>query len=202
MRGELGIPGEAPLIGIVARLVPIKAHEVFLQAARQLRPQLPTARFLVIGDGERRAELESLAQHLGLGPAVRFLGWRSDLPRVYADLDVVALSSRNEGSPVALIEALAAARPVVSTAVGGVSEVVIDGATGLTVPPDEPAQLAAAMERLLSSRDLADRLGTAGRRHVYPRYDSSRLVEDVRALYLRELAARGRALASLGVSAG
>jgi glycosyltransferase involved in cell wall biosynthesis len=202
LRAELGIADDAPLIGIVARLVPIKAHEVFLQAARQVRQHLPNARFLVVGDGERRAELQALVQHLGLDTAVRFLGWRSDLPRVYADLDVVALSSRNEGSPVALIEALAAARPVVSTAVGGVSEVVIDGATGLTVPPDEPGQLAAAIQRLLSRRDLAEQLGTTGRRHVYPRYDSSRLVEDVRALYLRELAARGRALASLGVSAG
>jgi glycosyltransferase involved in cell wall biosynthesis len=202
LRAELGVPEETRLVGIVARLVPIKAHEVFFEAARHVRQQIPDALFLVVGDGERRAELEGLVQRLGLQAAVRFLGWRSDLPRVYADLDVVALTSRNEGSPVALIEALAAARPVVSTNVGGVSEVVVDGATGLTVPPDEPLQLAAAMERLIRDRALAEQLGNAGRRHVYPRYDSSRLVEDMRALYLRELSSRGRAVPSLGVSAG
>ena len=81
-------------------------------------------------------------RRLNLTDAVRFLGWRHDMPRVYADLDVVALSSRNEGSPVSLIEALAAARPVVATAVGGVPEVVIDGVTGLTVPASDPRALA------------------------------------------------------------
>jgi glycosyltransferase involved in cell wall biosynthesis len=118
------------------------------------------------------------------------------MPDVYADLDVVALTSRNEGSPVALIEALATGRPVVSTAVGGVPEVVIDGQTGLTVPANDAARLAEAIVDLLQDQDLATRLGQAGRRHVYPRYDSSRLIDDVRDLYTRELAARGRLLPS------
>jgi glycosyltransferase involved in cell wall biosynthesis len=201
LRGELGLPSDRPMVGIVARLVPIKAHEDFLSAAVALRARVPNATFLVIGDGERRVELEAIAQRLGLGNAVRFLGWRRDLPRVYADLDVVALSSHNEGSPVSLIEALAAARPVVATAVGGVPEVVVDGQTGLTVPPSQPAALASAIERLLSDRALAERLGAAGRRHVYPRYDSSRLVADMRKLYLRELSARGRPVPSVGAAA-
>ncbi|HEY0581772.1 MAG TPA: glycosyltransferase, partial [Chloroflexota bacterium] len=136
-----------------------------------------------------------------LSDVVRFLGWRRDLQRVYADLDVVALTSRNEGSPVALIEALASARPVVSTAVGGVAEVVVNGQTGLTVPPGDPAAVAESILSLLSDPALAERLGQAGRRHVYPRYDSSRLVDDVRNLYLRELAARGRALPKIGTTA-
>jgi glycosyltransferase involved in cell wall biosynthesis len=134
-------------------------------------------------------------------PDTRFLGWRHDLVRLYADLDVVALASLNEGSPVVLIEALAAARPVVGTAVGGVPEVVLDGETGLTVPPSDPPALAEAILRLLNDRPLGERLGAAGRRHVYPRYDSSRLVEDMRNLYLRELAARGRPVPSVGAAA-
>lgn len=191
LRRELGVGPGVPLIGIVARLVPIKAHEDFFAAARLVRESLPEARFVVVGDGERRAELEALMEDLGLSPAVRFLGWRRDLPAIYADLDVVTLVSLNEGSPVALIEALAAARPVVSTAVGGVPEVVVHDETGLTVPARDPAALAEAILRLLREPALARRLGAAGRRHVYPRYASTRLVEEMRALYLAELAARG-----------
>jgi glycosyltransferase involved in cell wall biosynthesis len=201
LRRELGIDPSTPLVGIVARLVPIKAHEVFFEAAARIRVALPNARFVVVGDGERRAALEALVRTLGLAETVIFLGWRRDMASVYADLDVVALTSLNEGSPVALIEALAAARPVVSTAVGGVPEVVIHGETGLTVGVSDASALAAAVLAVLHDRSLAARLGAAGRRHVYPRYDSSRLVNDVRNLYVRELAARGRPLPSIGVSA-
>lgn len=191
-RRELGIDPDVPLVGIAGRLVPIKAHEIFLQAAVTIRAALPNAQFVVIGDGERRQELETLAKNLGLTASVRFIGWRRDMVRVYADLDVVSLTSLNEGSPVVLIEALASARPVVSTAVGGVPEVVVDGVTGITVPVSDVQALAEATLTLLRDHVLARKLATAGRQHVYPRYDSSRLVEDVKALYLRELAALGR----------
>jgi glycosyltransferase involved in cell wall biosynthesis len=200
LRRELGAPVEAPLVGIVARLVPIKAHEDFLRAAQLVSQERPAARFLIVGDGERRLQLEALSNSLGLDGVVRFLGWRRDLERVYADLDVVALASRNEGSPVALIEALASARPVVATAVGGVPEVVLDGQTGLLVPPSDPPALARGILRVLNDAELALALGSAGRRHVYPRYASRRLVDDIRDLYLRELAARGRPLPSLEVA--
>jgi glycosyltransferase involved in cell wall biosynthesis len=201
LRHELGVDAHTPLVGIVARLVPIKAHEVFFQAATQVLKAMPTVRFLVVGDGERRAELEALVDHMRLRDVVRFLGWRRQMVEVYADLDAVALTSLNEGSPVALIEALASARPVISTAVGGVPDVVVNGVTGLTVPRSDPGALAEGIVRLLRDHDLAVRLAAAGRRHVYPRYDSSRLVDDVRDLYLRELALRGRALPSLGATA-
>jgi glycosyltransferase involved in cell wall biosynthesis len=201
LRDELAIASDTPVIGIVARLVPIKAHDVFFQAAVQVLQVLPAARFIVVGDGERRGELEAMVDRLDIRPSVTFVGWRRDMLAVYADLDVVALTSLNEGSPVALIEALASARPVVATAVGGVPEVVIDGTTGLTVPPSNPGTLAQAMLTLLGDRAMGARLGVAGRRHVYPRYDSSRLVEDVKDLYLRELGSRGRVLPSVGVTA-
>lgn len=194
LRAELGLAPDTPLVGIVARLVPIKAHEDFFEAVRLVRAAVPALQVLVVGDGERRGALEALVERLGLQSAVRFLGWRRDLPAVYADLDVVALASHNEGSPVALIEALAAARPVVSTAVGGVPEVVVDGETGLTVPARQPTGLAGAILTLLRDPTRAAALGRAGRAHVYPRYASARLADDMRALYRAGLAARGRLL--------
>ena len=192
LRRELHIGGRVPLVGIVARLVPVKAHELLFEAARLVLQQVPDARFLVIGDGERRTALESLVQRMQLEENVQFLGWRADMPAVYADLDVVALTSLNEGSPVSLIEALASARAVVSTAVGGVPEVVVNGQTGLTVASGDAASLAREIATLIEDGEMAARLGAAGRRHVYPRYDSSRLVDDVRALYIAELSKRGR----------
>jgi glycosyltransferase involved in cell wall biosynthesis len=201
LRTELGLDAQTPLIGIVARLVPIKAHELFFEAAAHVLKAIPEARFVVVGDGERRAELEALVDHLGLRASVVFLGWRRPMLGVYADLDVVALTSRNEGSPVALIEAMASARPVISTEVGGVPDVVVDGVTGLTVASGDATAMGEGILRLLRDRELAGRLAAAGQRHVYPRYDSSRLVNDVRSLYLRELAGRGRTAPRVGVSA-
>jgi len=193
LRGALGIADETPLVGIVARLVPVKAHATFLQAAALLSNERPDVRFAIVGDGECRAALEAEARALGLDGVVHFLGWRRDLPAVYADLDVVCLASLNEGSPVALIEAMAAARPVVATAVGGVPEVVRDGISGLLVPPRDPQALAAAVGEVLARPDRARLLGLAARDAVYPKYGVQRLIRDVEALYLDLLAAKGAA---------
>jgi glycosyltransferase involved in cell wall biosynthesis len=186
LRGELGI-GEAPLVGIVARLVPIKRHEDFLAAAVLVAQRVPACRFLVIGDGERRAELEALARRSGIGHLVRFLGWRRDLPEVYAALDLVCLCSANEGSPVSLIEAMAARRAVVATAVGGVPDLIEHGVNGLLTPARDPAALADAIVTLLEDPQRRRELGEAGCKRVYPAFSASRLVRDIEALY-RELA--------------
>lgn len=191
LRAELGLPSDAPLVGIVARLVPIKDHDTFLRACRRVADRLPAARFLVVGDGERRGEIEALAGTLGLGDRTLFLGWRHDLDRLYADVDVVALTSRNEGLPVAVIEAMASARPVVATRVGGVPDLVRDGATGLLAPPGDTGAIANALLRLLEDSHLAARMGQAGREAAYPRYTSGRLVANVRDLYERLLAEKG-----------
>lgn len=184
LRAQLDLNGHGKLVGIVARLVPIKAHEVFLQAAARVRDAEPDTSFLIVGDGERRAELEAMVRDLDLGRSTRFLGWRGDMREVYADLDVVTLSSNNEGSPVVLIEALAAARPVVATSVGGVPNVVADGRTGLLVPPRDPQALADGIVRLLRDPERAASYGQAGRASVFPRHSSTRLIQDVERLYL------------------
>jgi glycosyltransferase involved in cell wall biosynthesis len=189
LRRELGLTEGELLVGIVGRLVGIKAHELFLQTAAAVAERLPHSRFIVVGDGERRAELEALSCRLGLGARVRFLGWRHDLDTLYADMDVVALTSRHEGSPVALIEAMAAARPVVASAVGGVPELVEDGISGYLVPPGDVAGFARAIERVLMSPDRGRTLGETARRRVHPAFGAGRLVNDMDALY-RELLER------------
>jgi glycosyltransferase involved in cell wall biosynthesis len=191
LRRELGL-GEEPLVGIVARLVPIKAHEVFLEAAQKVAAAIPAARFVIVGDGERRGELETAAGRPGLRGRVHFLGWRSDLDRIYADLDVVALTSRNEGSPVSLIEAMAAARPVVATRVGGVPDLVEDGVSGRLVPAGDASALAGALKALLADPERRRTMGEAGRRRVYPALSAWRLVADIDRLYTRLLAEKGR----------
>jgi glycosyltransferase involved in cell wall biosynthesis len=183
LRAELGVGPAVPLVGIVARLVAIKAHEVFLAAAAAVARQMPSSLFVVVGDGDRRGELEGLARQLGVAERTRFLGWRRDLDRIYADLDVVALCSRNEGSPVSLIEAMAAARPVVATRVGGVADLVEDGVAGCLVPPGDADALAAAIAALLGDRERAQAMGEAGRKRVDPAFGAERLVADVERLY-------------------
>jgi glycosyltransferase involved in cell wall biosynthesis len=183
LRAELGL-GAVPLVGIVARLAPVKAHNVFLRAAAALRERMPDVHFVVVGDGELRASLEALASELGLGGCLTFLGWRSDVERVYADLDLVVLSSRNEGSPIALIEAMASGTNVVATAAGGVPDVVRHGETGLLVNPDDPAALSASMEELLradSGRRAA--MAAAARDDAFERFGIDRLLADIDRLY-------------------
>ncbi|MBI4560759.1 MAG: glycosyltransferase, partial [Candidatus Rokubacteria bacterium] len=140
-------------------------------------------RFLVVGDGELRSRLEAQVRALGLDSRVHFLGWRSDLPRVYADLDLVLLTSANEGLPVSVIEAMAAARPVVATRVGGVPDLVEDGVAGLLVPPGNPGALAEAIVTLLADPERRRDMGEAGRKRVHPAFSASRLLADIDHVY-------------------
>ncbi|MDF2439078.1 MAG: hypothetical protein JWN98_62, partial [Abditibacteriota bacterium] len=171
LRAELKIGPDVPLIGIVARLVPIKAIDLFLQAAAKVLVTFPTAQFLVVGDGQLRAELEALAQQLGITANVQFLGFRSDLPRINADFDCKVLCSHNEGLPVAVIEALAAARPVVATNVGSVKDLVAPDESGVLVPPGDVEALARGIQTVLGDREQAARWGQNGRARVYPKLD-------------------------------
>jgi len=183
LRRELGLADDNKLVGIVARLVPIKNHRLFLQAAQVVAEAMPQARFLVVGDGELREELEAYAGALGLGGRILFTGWRRDLGRLYADLDVVALTSINEGTPVSLIEAMAAGVPVVATAVGGVPDVVVDGETGYLVEAGDVKGMAQAIIELLRNPEKAKEMGQRGREAVYPRFDVQTLIANVKGLY-------------------
>lgn len=190
-RRELGLGPEVPLIGIVGRIFPIKNHALFLAAAAQVAASRPAARFVVVGDGMLRAEMEQRAARPDLTGRVVFTGWRRDLDRIYADLDVLVVSSRNEGTPVSAIEAMAAGCAVVSTRVGGLPDLIDDGRTGTLVPPDDPAALASAIEGVLEDQAGTERMRRAARLDVERRFMASRLVRDLEGLYLGLLAAKG-----------
>lgn len=182
LRAQLGLASAVPLVGVLGRLVPIKDHLTLFRAVAEL----PCAHLVVLGDGELRAALEAAVREIGIAGRVSFTGWWADTAAAISDLDVIALSSRNEGTPTALIEALAAGRPVVATDVGGVRSVVVDGKSGFVVPPADPVALGSALARLLADPELRRRMGTAGRADVATRFGSRPLVDAHRDLY-REL---------------
>ncbi len=186
LRRELDLSDECTLVGIVGRLVPIKGHLYFLRAAKDVLDTLGNSRvrFLIIGDGELRKELESQCRELGIEKSVIFLGWRNDLERIYADLDVVVLSSLNEGTPVSVIEAMASGKAVAATKVGGVSDIIKDGVSGILVPSKDHISLAQAIIKLLNDPKLRLTLGNEGRKRVYPEYDVSNLVKNMENFYM------------------
>lgn len=183
LRTELGLDETTPLIGIVARLVPVKAIHLFLQAATGVLRRHPEAVFVIVGDGELRAELEAQSRQLGIEQSVRFLGFRADLPQIYADLDCKVLCSLNEGLPVAIIEALASACPVVATDVGSVHELIQSDHSGVLVPCGDIEGIVAGINSVLENPDRAAQWGQNGRARVYPFLDAVRLVDDIEALY-------------------
>jgi len=168
---ELGLPPGASLVAIIGRLDPLKDHVTFLAAAARVAQERPGTRFLVVGDGPLRDELAARARDLGIAASVHFLGYRNDCPALIGRVDLVVLSSVAEPFGYVLVEAMAAARPVVATLAGGAPEIVEDGRTGLLVPPAAPDAMAAAMLRILSNRDLASEWGEAGRRRAERLFD-------------------------------
>jgi glycosyltransferase involved in cell wall biosynthesis len=190
---ERGTGEEEVVAGYVGRLVAIKRVDLILRAVAQARRQGSPIRLVVAGDGECRQELERLARELGLADSVEFLGYVSDASTVVARADLAILASDNEGTPVALIEAAAAGRPAVATAVGGVPEVVVPGA-GMLVPRGDYAALAAALDRCARDRPLRERMGAHAREHVLRHFSVDRLLNDIEDLY-DELLARPASVA-------
>jgi glycosyltransferase involved in cell wall biosynthesis len=178
-RGDWQIEADVPLIGVIGRLLPVKNLPLFLQAAKIVHQKLPHARFAVVGDGEERAALQALARELGLGDAVIFTGWQRRLERIYSDLDVLVNSSWNEGTPIPIIESLAAGCPVVATAVGGIPDLLDRGRMGMLVPADDAQTLAdAILSTLAQPPDMR-----GAQRAMQDRYGIDRLAQDVGSLY-------------------
>lgn len=200
VRAELGIEADQPVVGIVAVLRPQKAHEVLLRATAVVRESVPDVKVLVIGgagsQGERHADdpyiegLFELAAELGLESAVEFLGGRPDVPDVLAAVDVTALSSDYEGSPLSVLEYMAAGKPVVSTRVGGVPDLVVDGETGLLVDPQDPSALAAALIELLRDPGRAQEMGRAGHQRRLREFSIEATIGHLEDLYEELYAAK------------
>ncbi len=180
---------EGPLIGAVGRLAPIKGFHHLVEAAPHILRAAPTARLVIVGDGEMRPELEAQARRNGLGDRILFMGFREDVPSLIAGMDVVVLPSLNEGMGRVLVMAMARGKPIVASRVGGVPELLGEGEAGLLVPPADPAALAGAITTLLHDPARARELGEAGRRRA-PRYSAEAMIESLAALY-REVMSHG-----------
>jgi glycosyltransferase involved in cell wall biosynthesis len=182
LRRDCGARAGDVVAVLVGRLVPIKRVDVALEAVAASRAAGAPLRLIIVGDGELRQQLEARAERLGLGPYVHFTGFREDMAQVVAAADIALMTSDNEGTPVALIEAAAGARPAVATDVGGVATVVPDGA-GRRCPRGDAAGLGLALAELAGDAELRQSCGRAARAHVAPRFGAERLVGDVDALY-------------------
>jgi glycosyltransferase involved in cell wall biosynthesis len=170
---------QRPLVLVVARLDPQKGHRYLLAAAAEV----PDAIFALAGDGPERPVLEQLTDQLRIRDRIRFLGERSDVADLLAACDVFVLPSLYEGLPISVLEAMAAARPVIATAIGGTDEVVIDGESGLLVPPAQPNAIASALRRLLDDPALRSRLAATGRARVTSEFSAREMVRRVTGLY-------------------
>jgi glycosyltransferase involved in cell wall biosynthesis len=212
LREELGVADEDILIGIVGRLTEIKNHALFLRVARicldHIKLPAGRLRFAVIGDGHLRGQLEQQAKALHLDASLVFLGNRNDPENFYPGLDIVALTSLNEGTPLSLIEAMANGRPVISTAVGGVvdllgqpqeeDEGLVICPRGLRVASGDTDGLVRGLQRLIDDLPLRRQLGQRGEQFIRTHYSKERLLADMAALYdellsLQATPASGRA---------
>jgi len=183
VRRGLGLPEGAPVIGLVARLDHWgKGHKELFEAMAPLMARRPV-HALMVGGGRRIDEVRALAAGLGLAGAVHFLGPRHDVPDLLNAMDIFVLPSYSEGLSLALLEAMAAGKPVIATAVGGTPEVVTDGDNGLLIPPRDAGSLAAALTRLLSDPALAQRLGANARAHVREHFSLDRLGREINEIY-------------------
>ena len=187
LRASLSL-GKGPVIGVVANFIHYKGHTIFFEAWSDVLQKYPHAVALLVGDGVLRTEVETKAAQMGLMPSLRFLGVRDDVPKLLALVDIYVHPSLQEGHSNAILEAMAAAKPVVACAVGGNVETVTAGQTGLLVPPGDSRALAEAIIRLLDNPDEATRFGAAARRVVAERFDERTMAARYEEVYERLVA--------------
>ena len=185
MLDEIGVPEGAFVVGIVARLSPVKDHATLLRAIASVRDQIPSLHCVLVGDGPERAAIESLAKSLEIADIVHLAGERTQPPNLHGLFDVSVLCSTSEAFPNSVLEAMAAGRPVVATDVGGTPDAIRQGTTGLLVRPSDPSRLADALLRLYHEPALRAKLGAAGCAAARAGYGADAVISQVEALYTR-----------------
>src|SRR5499427_5703181 len=180
---ELGLGADAKIVGCVAGLKPVKGHHYLLEAAAKVMEADPRVHLVLAGDGELRDEIAALARRLGIGARTRLLGHREDSAQLAAAFDVAVLASLSEGLPNSVMEAMAAGAPVVATAVGGTTELIIDGATGFLVPPADADAMARRILDALRNPEWSAQMAAQGRRRALSQFGMRRMVESVERLY-------------------
>lgn len=182
---EIGVPPDAFVVGIVARLAEVKDHATLFRAISSLTGTIPKLHLVLVGEGPERERLAALATSLGIASIVHFAGQRPQAPNLHGLFDVSVLCSTSEAFPNSILEAMAAARAVVATDVGGNPDAVREGRTGLLVPPSDPSRLAGAIERLHSEPGLRAKLGAAARNSAASGYSADSVLPQVEQLYQR-----------------
>lgn len=198
LAATIGLPPGAPCAAIVAALRPEKNHGLFLQAAAIASRQVPESRFLVIGDGTLRPQLEQQARELGIADRVLFLGTRGDIPQLLALTRVLVLSSHMEANPVSILEGLACEKPVVATRVGSIPETVHDGTNGYLTQPGDAAHMAERMVQFLRDSELSAAMGMAGRNQVADNWSLARMVSGYQDLIQSSYVSKSPARSSPG----
>jgi glycosyltransferase involved in cell wall biosynthesis len=181
----------APIVGLVGRLSVEKGVDIFLHAAARVLRELPSTKFVVVGEGPDLDKLESLIDELKIRNSVSMLGRRDDMPSVYASLDIMVSASRQEGLPMAILEGMASKLPLIATAVGAVPTVVADGRTGVLLPPENPELLASAIVTLLRNPAERERLGAAARKLIEDEFSADRMTADYLHVY-EEASSQGK----------
>lgn len=184
------------LVGMVSRLVPGKGAHSFIRVAREVSSTFPDVRFVLVGEGPMRAELERFASSLSMDQKIVFAGVRTDMPNVYASLSIVVLPSMNEGMPMCILEALAARRPVIATAVGAIPDVIQHGRTGILIKPCDDGALRDAIVQLLENPALARNFASQGFELVSERFSAAVMARSYRDLYMQVVAQRTTAHAA------
>lgn len=183
IREEFHLSFQTPLVGIVGRLDWYKGHGYFLQAAKKIAEAIPDTHFLIVGDGEYKKRLENIRKELGLNENVLFTGNREDIPQILAGIDIFLLSSVSEGFGRSVAEAMACGKPVVATRAGGIPEIVVDGRTGILVPPRDSNAMACAIIELLKDREKGKDMGRKGRKRVEGFFSIERNVRETELVY-------------------
>ena len=191
LKSALNIPDGAPIVGIVARLVPEKDHITFLESARMVLQDCPQARFLIVGKGPEDGKIKAYVERFGLKDKVILVGYRTDIPRVLNLLDILVLSSLKEGFGMAILEAMAAGKPVVATDAGGNTEVMVDGQTGFIVPKKDSSSLALRILTLIENPRMAAVMGQKGYERVCQKFSMGKMVNETAKLYLELLEKKG-----------